>query len=74
MSFSHEPWAQRNLDNWLEKYDAAHEDEHGRLEHEVPVPVDIVRMRRAHDRLLGFTHAQAVERHPMREHPEREAA
>ncbi len=58
MSFSHHAWAQRNLDTWLDKYDAANEDEHGRLEHEIPAPVPIrpidlrsVAVRRPHDRL-----------------------
>ncbi len=69
MSFSHLPWAQRNLDVWLDAYDPINEDEHGRLPHEIPAPVDLrtVAVRRAHDRLLGFTHQQVVERHPERE-------
>ena len=36
---SHTPDKLRELDTWLDKYDAANEDQHGRLPHEVPAPV-----------------------------------
>ena len=65
MSYSHHAWAQRNLDNWLDKYDAANEGSDGLLEHErAPAAAPAIRIRRAHDRLHRFTHQQAAERHP----------
>lgn len=70
MSYSHHAWAQRNLDAWLDKYDAASEGPDGLLEHERPAPaadLATVRIRRAHDRIAGYTRQQAAERHPALE-------